>query len=144
MARFITSPSAWTMKLITPWVEGCWGPKLSTISPRSWCRTRSDTLVIVIWSSAIASRSLRRLGRLGGGGRSGGRGRGCRSGGRGLLRLHHPVQVQVHVQRVVADVADVAVPARLRVVLAQGVPHPVLREQHAAQVRVALEDHAVE
>src|SRR5213082_787102 len=105
MARFITSPSAWTTKLITPCVEGCCGPMLSTISPWPACSTRSSARVMVSWSSDIGFLcSLRRLGGLG-------------RGGRGLLRLHHPVQVQVLVQRVVADVADGLVPARLRVVL---------------------------
>src|SRR4051812_38288690 len=139
MARVITSPSAWTTKLITPWVEGCCGPMLSTISPCSACSRRSDARVMVIWSSDIASRSLRRLSGLGRG-----RGRWGRGGRRGLLRLHHPVQVLVQVQRVVADVRDALVPAGLRVVLPQRVPDPVLREQHPAQVRVAAELDAEE
>src|SRR3989449_2825974 len=42
MARFITSPSVWTRKLITPCVLGCWGPMLSSMSPPISMRRRTS------------------------------------------------------------------------------------------------------
>src|SRR5438477_470987 len=42
MARFITSPSVWTRKLITPWVLGCCGPMLSSMSPLISMRRRTS------------------------------------------------------------------------------------------------------
>src|SRR5688500_7548544 len=113
------SPSAWTMKLITPCVEGCWGPMLRTISVDSSEPGVCPGRVISSWSSAM-SLCL-----------------GCAGGG-----LHLAIQGQVQVEGVVADVGDSLVAAGLGVVLAQRRPYPVVREQDPPHVRMPEELHA--
>src|SRR5262245_25641391 len=92
--REMISPSVWRMKRITPWVLGCCGPMLSSIS--------------CVCSVAMAP----------------------------LVPL--PLEV------VVPGVVDAAVVRREDVVLAQRVPLPVLREQQAAEIGMAVEADAEE
>src|SRR6185503_13259842 len=64
------SPSTWSFRRSTPWVDGCWGPKLSSItSPLA----KRESLISVsasangLWIGSVMSTGLRgrfRLGRL--------------------------------------------------------------------------------
>src|SRR6266496_3642691 len=121
IALLRTSPSVSTMKLMTPWVEGCCGPKLRTISSLSRSTRRRMSFSMVVPRSG-----------LGGGGRV----QRCLLR---LLRVVEPLQLD---ERVLADVGDAVPAARLLVVLAQRVADPVVGQHDPAQVRVAREVHA--
>src|SRR5579859_719125 len=45
MVSFTVSPSSFTIRRKTPWVAGCWGPKLTTYSSvPNW-----DSVPVLIW-----------------------------------------------------------------------------------------------
>ena len=90
---------------------------------------------------AASRRRARRPGAAPGGRR--GRRRGSRFGGASAHASSSVEPPQLH-QRVLAHVGDAVVAARLLVVLAQRVAHPVVGQQDAAQVGVAGEGHAEE
>src|SRR6266540_654577 len=123
IAFFRTSPSVSTMKLMTPWVDGCCGPKLRTISSLSRSTRRRMSFSMSFLSGLRGGVGL---------------------GRRRLLRLRRVVEPLQLDEWVLADVRDAVPAARLLVVLAERVADPVVGEHDPAEVRVAREVHAEE
>src|SRR6266545_8168926 len=109
------------MKLMTPWVEGCCGPKLRIISSLSRS-TRRRMSFSMSFSSGLHG--------------------GLRVGRRGLLRLLRVVEPLQLDERVLSEVRDPVPAARLLVVLAERVADPVVGQHEAAEIRVSGEVHA--
>ena len=134
--RRMISPLVWVTKSITPWVDGCCGPKLMTISSSDGLDAPKDSPFDWLshwatpsspgpepwpwpgpwsWPQAAAAAMALRFSSF------------------DLLTQPH--------QRVRPRVADPVVPARLLIVLAQRMADPVVGQQDAPQVRVADEIH---
>src|SRR5512137_1496992 len=136
MAFRITSPSVSTRKLSTPWVDGCCGPKLMSISSL-FRSTRRRTSFDMALSSRPSGPPAGRTER-------GGRGRGRRRMELLVLGDAHQVDASKLDERVLAQVGDAVEAAGLLVVLAQRVADPVVGEHDPAQVGVAGEGDAEE
>src|SRR5947209_7114029 len=125
------SPSSRSFRRKTPCVEGCWGPMLRVMS---WvCGAEPSGIV----GLAKSTRLMRRP--------PGTEASHCSPhvASRVLGSLRSPRSLLL---RLVGDVLALAHPdklLRLLVVLPHGITGPVLRQEHAAQIGVALELDAV-